>query len=183
MRAVAGRAGSVVETATLAISRPLAHGSPKRLHLALRCDCVVLEKPVSVKRRWLVGLVSALAFFAAAEVASAALEVRLTVSPAKPRAGSPATILLRPYWPYLRDDGSCCRLEPADVDYPFRLEAVSPTGRVRTIRVQQTNDPFVWGSRFVFRSTGRWEIREPHWGPRYVTSGGGRPRIVIRIRG
>lgn len=93
-----------------------------------------------------------------------------------------STILLRPYAIYFREDGSCCRLEPADIDYPFRLEVVSPKGRVFRIAVRRTSDPFVWTSRFVFRSPRRWEVREPHWGPRYSTSAGGRPRIVLRVR-
>jgi hypothetical protein len=156
------------------------HDDPQTKHR--HCRATILSMPV--RRSWLVALAIALAFFAAVESAAAALEVRLTVNPTKPRAGSVSTILLRPYWPYLRGDGSCCRLEPepADVQYPFRLEAVSPAGRVFKIRVHRTNKPFVWSSRFVFRSGGRWVVREPHWGPRYVTSAGGRPRVVIRVR-
>jgi hypothetical protein len=79
-------------------------------------------------RPLLVGLVAALALAAPAE---ASLEVRLSVAPSQPRAGKRIVVQLRPYWTYLRPDGSCCRLEPANVAYPFRLEAVSPHGAGR----------------------------------------------------
>jgi hypothetical protein len=133
-------------------------------------------------RRPLIGFGAALVCLAAAGAASAALEVRLAVDPGKPRAGHASSILLRPYSPYLREDGSCCRLEPADVDYPFRVEAVSPAGRVFRVQVQRTSDPFLWSGRFVFRSAGRWEVRATNWGPRYSASAGGRPRIFVRVR-
>jgi len=127
-------------------------------------------------------VVALFAFLAAAQPAAAALEVRLSTDPSRPRAGQASSILLRPYVPYVREDGSCCRLEPADVDYPFRLEAVSPTGRVFSLRVRRTSDPFLWSGRFVFRAAGRWEVRATNWGPRYSTSAGGRPRIFVRVR-
>jgi hypothetical protein len=134
------------------------------------------------RHRSLVGLAAALAFLTAAGVATAALEVRLEVNPVRPRAGQVSSILLRPYFPYVREDGTCCRLEPTDVDYPFRVEAVSPAGRVFRVRVQRTSDPFLWSGRFVFRSKGRWQIRAANWGPRYQHAPGARPRVFVRIR-
>jgi hypothetical protein len=129
-------------------------------------------------RPLLVGLVAALALAAPAE---ASLEVRLSVAPSQPRAGKRIVVQLRPYWTYLRPDGSCCRLEPANVAYPFRLEAVSPTGRVVRIRVRRAQSRFLWTTAFTFRTPGRWTLREPHWGPDYSTSAGGRPRIRVAV--
>jgi hypothetical protein len=74
-----------------------------------------------------------LAAAAIAPDAAAALEVRLAVTPAAPRAGRTATITLRTYTPVLRPDGTCCLLEPTSVEYPFRVEAESPRGRLYRI--------------------------------------------------
>jgi hypothetical protein len=113
--------------------------------------------------------------------AAAALEVKLSVV-AAPRAGSPSVVQLRPYWTYNRKDGTCCRLVPANVNYPFRVEAVSPAGRVSRIAVHKTKNHFVWAGRFVFRSAGRWTLRAPQWGPRYSRHYGARPRIRVTVR-
>jgi hypothetical protein len=129
-------------------------------------------------RPLLTGLVAALALAAPAE---ASLEVRLSIVPSKPLAGKRTVVQVRPYWTYLRPNGSCCRLEPADVAYPFRLEAVSPTGRVFRLRVRRASNHFLWTSAFAFRTSGRWTLREPHWGPDYSTSAGGRPRIRVAV--
>jgi hypothetical protein len=126
----------------------------------------------------LVALVAALALGAPA---GAAVEVRLSVVPAKPRAGKRTVVQLRPYWTYLRPDGSCCRLEPADLAYPFRLEAVSPAGRVFKLRVRRESNRFLWTTGFAFRTAGRWSLREPHWGPGFSTSAGGRLRISFVV--
>jgi hypothetical protein len=125
---------------------------------------------------------AALVFLALAGGATAALEVRLSVIPARPRTGQRVSVMLRPYRPYLRADGSCCDLEPANVDYPFKIEASSPSGRVFRIRVARKADPYVWTGSFSFRSPGRWEVRATNWGPRYSESAGGRPRIIVRVR-
>ncbi len=113
--------------------------------------------------------------------ALAALEVKLSVV-AAPKAGSRSVVQLRPYWTYKRKDGTCCRLVPADVRYPFRVEAVSPTGRVSRIAVRKTKNRFVWAGRFVFSSAGRWTLRAPQWGPRYSRHFGARPRIRVTVR-
>ncbi|HET7855369.1 MAG TPA: hypothetical protein VFL41_02830 [Gaiellaceae bacterium] len=125
--------------------------------------------------------VAVVAALAVAAPAGAALEVRISVTPAKPRAGQRTVVQVRPYWTYLRPDGSCCRLEPADVTYPFRLEAVSPGGRVFRPRLRRGTNPFVWTTSFTFRARGTWTLREPHWGPGYSTSAGGRPRIRVSV--
>ena len=113
--------------------------------------------------------------------ALAALEVKLSVV-AAPKAGSRSVVQLRPYWTYKRKDGTCCRLVPADVRYPFRVEAVSPAGRVSRIAVRKTKNRFVWAGRFVFGTTGRWTLRAPQWGPRYSRHFGARPRIRVTVR-
>jgi hypothetical protein len=113
--------------------------------------------------------------------ASAALEVKLSLVPSKPTKGTSTVVQLRPYWTYNRPDGSCCRLRPADVRYPFRVEAVSPGGRVTRIVVRRTKDRFVWAGRIVFRTAGRWTLRAPQWGPRYSTHYGARPRIRVIV--
>jgi hypothetical protein len=126
-------------------------------------------------------LAALVAAVALAAPAGAALEVRLSVVPAKPLAGKRTVVQLRPYWTYLRPDGSCCRLEPANVAYPFRLEAVSPTGRIFKLRVRRGSNRFLWTTAFSFRAAGRWTLREPHWGPDFSTSAGGRPRIRVAV--
>ena len=125
---------------------------------------------------------AALAALAFPTSAMAALEVRLAVVPTSPKKGASTVVQLRPYWTYNRPDGSCCRLEPADVRYPFRVEAVSPRGRVMRVVVRRTKNRFVWAGRFRFNSAGRWTLRAPQWGPRYSRRYGGKPRIRFTVR-
>lgn len=113
--------------------------------------------------------------------AAAALEVRLTVVPLAPKKGAKAVVQLRPYWTYLRPNGSCCKLVAADVRYPFRVEARSPAGRVFRLTVRRTSNPYLWAGSFVFRRSGRWTVRAPQWGPRYSTHYGARPRIRVSV--
>ena len=120
----------------------------------------------------------ALAFPASA---AAALEVKLSVVPGSPKKGAAAVVQLRPYWTYNRPDGSCCVLKPAAVTYPFKVQAVSPTGRVTRIVVRRTRNRYVWAGRFVFRTRGKWTLRAPQWGPRYSRNFGARPRIQVIV--
>jgi hypothetical protein len=120
----------------------------------------------------------ALAFPASA---GAALEIKLSVVPASPKKGVSTVVQLRPYWTYNRPDGSCCVLKPAVVSYPFKVQAVSPSGRVTRIVVRRTKNRFVWAGRFVFRSAGSWKLRAPQWGPRYSRHYGARPRIRVTV--
>ena len=126
-------------------------------------------------------LAAALAALAFPASASAALEVKLSLASTAPKKGASAVVQLRPYWTYNRPDGSCCRLRPADVRYPFRVEAVSPSGRVTRLVMRRTSNRFVWSGRIVFRSAGRWTLRAPQWGPRYSTHYGARPRIRVSV--
>jgi hypothetical protein len=123
-------------------------------------------------------VLAALAFPAPA---SAALEVKLSLVPSSPEKGASTVVQLRPYWTYNRPDGTCCRLQPADVRYPFRVEAVSPTGRVWHLVMRRTKNRFVWSGRIIFRARGRWTLRAPQWGPRYSTHYGARPRIRVTV--
>jgi len=141
-----------------------------------------LESAVGESLRGRVVFACAAAALALPASAAAALEVRLRVVPASPKAGARAVVQLRPYWTYLRPDGTCCRLEPADVNYPFRVEAISPSGRVHRIRVHRTSNRYVWAGAFVFRRPGRWIVRDPQWGPGYSTRAGGRPRIRVAVK-
>ncbi len=123
-----------------------------------------------------------LAALAVPASAAAALEVKLSVLPARPKVGARAVVQVRPYWTYKRADGSCCRLVAADANYPFKVEAVSPTGRVHRIAVHRTRNRYVWAGSFVFRTAGRWTVRDPQWGPRYSPHYGARPRILVTVR-
>jgi hypothetical protein len=120
----------------------------------------------------------ALAFPASA---LSALEVRLAVVPTSPKKGASTIVQLRPYWTYNRPDGTCCVLRPADVRYPFRVQAVSPSGRVQQLVMRRTKNRFVWAGRIVFRTKGRWTLRAPQWGPRYSRHYGARPRIQVIV--
>jgi hypothetical protein len=124
---------------------------------------------------------AALGALALPSSALAALEVKLTIVPAAPKKGARAVVQVRPYWTYLRPDGSCCKLVAADVDYPFKIEARSPTGRVFRVNVRRTKNPYLWAGSFVFRRSGRWTVRAPQWGPRYSRHYGARPRIRVSV--
>jgi len=126
-------------------------------------------------------LAAALAALAIPASASAALEVKLSVVPTTPKKGASTVVQLRPYWTYNRPDGSCCQLRPADVRYPFRVEAVSPSGRVTRLVMRRTKNRFVWSGRIVFRAAGRWTLRAPQWGPLYSRHYGARPRIQVLV--
>jgi hypothetical protein len=126
-------------------------------------------------------LAVALAALAFPASASGALEVKLSVVPTTPKKGASTVVQLRPYWTYNRPDGSCCRLRPADVRYPFRVEAVSPSGRVTRLVMRRTSNRFIWAGRIVFRTAGRWTLRAPQWGPRYSRHYGARPRIRVIV--
>jgi len=127
-------------------------------------------------------LAAALAALAFPASAAAALEVKLSIVPTTAKKGSPTVVQLRPYWTYKRPNGSCCRLRPADVRYPFRVEAVSPTGRVSHLVMRRTKNRFVWAGRIIFRTAGPWTLRAPQWGPRYSPHYGARPRIRVTVQ-
>jgi hypothetical protein len=94
-----------------------------------------------------------------AEPTHAAMDTKLSISPQQPRVGERVTIELRPYWPYERSDGSCCRLVAADVRYPFQLQAIGPGGRAALFRPHRTTNRYVWTARYRFSVAGLWRIR------------------------
>lgn len=124
---------------------------------------------------------AALAALAFPASAAAALEVKLSVVPTSPKKGAATVVQLRPYWTYNRPDGSCCVLKRADVRYPFRVEAVSPSGRVTRLVMRRTSIRYLWAGRIRFPAVGRWTLRAPQWGPRYSRHYGARPRITFLV--
>jgi hypothetical protein len=110
-----------------------------------------------VMRRTLVAAPAVVLVLAAP--AGAALDARLAVTPTSPRVGAAATVTIQPYWPFSRADGSCCRRVPAKVRYPFRLQALGPSGSLILFRPQRTADPHLWRARLPFPRPGRWRIR------------------------
>lgn len=114
--------------------------------------------------------------------AGGALEVRLSIEPARPAALEPATITLRSYLPVIRSDGSCCRLEPGGSrSYPFRVEAVSPAGKVMRVPVRPTHRN-LWRGAVTFPTEGRWTIRAANFAQGgYRPAFGSRPRILVKV--
>src|SRR5918996_2898643 len=127
------------------------------------------------------GLIALFACALAAAVApvgaDAALEVRLAVKPARPHAGEEAEIRLRTYTPFVRKDGSCCRLLPSDPrGYPFRVEAVSPGGVTVRVGVSRAGRG-LWRGAFRFGRAGRWQVRVANYAPEYRGA-----RLFARVR-
>jgi hypothetical protein len=121
--------------------------------------------------------VCALTALAVPSGVDAALEVRLAVKPARPHAGEEAQIRLRTYTPFVRKDGSCCRLLASDPQgYPFRVEAVSPHGAVLRVRMSRAR-PGLWRGAFRFLRAGLWQIRVANYAPDYR-----RARIFVAVR-
>lgn len=93
--------------------------------------------------------------------AAGALEVRISIVPKRPAALERTDVVLRTFAPLIRADGSCCRLEPwAPRSYPFRVEAVSPSGKRSRIRVRHV-ERNEWRGAFRFPTAGRWTIELP----------------------
>lgn len=114
--------------------------------------------------------------------AGGALEVKLSIEPARPAALEPVTVTLRTYVTVPRADGSCCRLERGDVrSYPFRVEAVSPTGKVVQLRVRPAG-PNLRRGVATFPTAGRWTLRVANYADGgYRPAFGSRPRITVRV--
>jgi len=134
-------------------------------------------------RHALAAAVAALAALILAATAEAALEVRLSVVPASPRVGQPAKVQAQLLWPHLREDGTCCRLEPARTAYPLRVEAVSPRGRSLRVRLHAVaGRDGLYRARFRFRVAGQWQLLAANWAPSYAHAPGARPRLYFRVR-
>lgn len=114
--------------------------------------------------------------------AGGALEVKLSIEPARPAALEPVTVTLRTYVPVVRQDGSCCRLEPHGArSYPFRVEAVSPGGKVVRVRMRPAEGNLSRGV-LSFPTAGRWALRVANYAQGgYSETLGGRSRIIVRV--
>lgn len=114
--------------------------------------------------------------------AGGALEVTLSIEPARPAAREPVRVTLRTYVPVLRADGSCCRLEPGGVrSYPLRVEAVSPGGKVVAVRVRPSGTNVRRGF-ITFPTAGRWTLRVANYADGgYRPAFGSRPLITFRV--
>jgi hypothetical protein len=112
--------------------------------------------------------------------ASAALVVRMAVSPAHPRAGERVTLVLRTYVPFKAEGRPCdLRLQPWRLRYPFRVEAVSPKDEIIRVHVRQGKSNRYIG-RFRPGVAGTWTIRVTNFGPRYNRCSGGLLRFRVR---
>ena len=113
--------------------------------------------------------------------AGGALEVRLSTVPARPVALEPTRVVLRTYLPLLRSDGTCCRLEPGGPRrYPFRVVAISPSGKTFGVAVQRVR-PNVWHGVFRFRAPGHWQVRVANYDHLGSVLPGARPRLNVHV--
>lgn len=102
--------------------------------------------------------------------------IRLCTQP-RATAGARAEVGLRTYAPYSDE------LRPWRVlDYPFRVQAVAPTGRVFrvAIRPERANR---WIGFFRFAMKGTWIIRVTNFGPSYPKGCGEVLRVRVAKRG
>jgi hypothetical protein len=95
--------------------------------------------------------------------AAGALEARISVSPQRPAALERTTVVVNAFATLIREDGSCCRLEPyAARSYPLRVEAVSPAGKVSRVRMRHARRN-EWRGVVRFAKPGRWRIDMPQF--------------------
>lgn len=114
-----------------------------------------------------------------AQPADAAMCIRLSTEPTRPEAGATATIVLRTFIPLANGE-----LEPWEVrDYPFRVQAVSPAGRVYRVAMEPSqSDPYAWAGSFRFPRRGTWTIRVTNFAPSYPKACGAVLRVRVRPR-
>ena len=118
-----------------------------------------------------IGLLTALSALGLASEANAAMCIRLSTLPAKPTAGGQTIVQLKTY--ATEPDG---RLRPWAVrSYPFRVQAVSPAGRVHRVLVGPSADVYVWRGSFAFPRRGVWTIRVANFA-------GGNPNCAKPLR-
>lgn len=126
-----------------------------------------------IAKTWIVGLLFA---FVTVPSADAAMCIRLSIDPHRPLLGRTAIVQIRTYFP--TPDGD---LEPTVVRrYPFRVEAVSPHGRLFRIRVSPSTNRFAWRGTFRFNAVGVWTVRVRNFGPVYPAGCG--ERLKVRVR-
>lgn len=97
-----------------------------------------------------------------APAADAAMCIRLFAEPAQLHVGAATEVGLRTYAPLVSG-----ALRPWKVRrYPFRVEAVSPIGRVHRVEVRHSRaNPYAWVGSFRFPKPGMWTIRVTNFAP------------------
>jgi hypothetical protein len=112
-----------------------------------------------VRTAWVAGLIALML----APEASAAMCVRLSTRPTQPVVGTRTVVQLETFYPEPHG-----RLTPWAVrDYPFRVEAVSPSSRVHRVVVRLSADVYAWRGSFRFTQQGSWTLRVTNFGPAY----------------
>jgi hypothetical protein len=123
------------------------------------------------------------AFLSSGSAVDAALTARVDVFPSQPQAGQTATIQLRPFVP-LNDGMRPPALVPRD--FPWRVAAISPSGRRIRIRVVRAPDnPHLWSGFIRFRPHGLWTICVLNFsftGHACMARGPGWQRVRVRPR-
>lgn len=131
-------------------------------------------RPLLLARRTVIYLTVVTSALMLTAAATAAMGVQMTVD-RQPQASHAARIELRPFWPFPNGN------EPADVNYPFKVEAVSPNGAIYRVRIARTQNPYVHVGRLTFRGAGRWCLRVTNYGPSYSAYRGHRPRLCVNV--
>jgi hypothetical protein len=81
----------------------------------------------------------------------------LSATPASPIAGQPGSILIHTFVAdSAKPDGVGARWAVAE--YPFRVEAVAPSGAVFAISMARGSDPYIWRGEAIFSETGDWLV-------------------------
>ncbi len=110
--------------------------------------------------------------------AQGAVDLQLAVEPPHPGIGTDARIILRTFSVL---EGSGTRGDPLIIpsSYPWRVQAASPSGIVRRIDVQRTDDPYVWTGSLNFDESGAWIIEVTNYSPGYDPRAGARLRVLV----
>ena len=123
-----------------------------------------------------VTVVALLGVLVSAPTADAAMCIRLSSKPERPVLGHASVVQIKTFYP-IADGG----LEPWIVrGYPFRVEAVSPRGRILRIKVKRSSDPYAWRGTLRFNAVGVWTIRVTNFGPSYTAGCGELLRVRVR---
>lgn len=110
-----------------------------------------------------------------APTAEAAMCIRMSSDSQRPIVGHATTIRFATFYPTAT--GELKRWEVRG--YPFRVEAISPRGRIFRIRVAPSRNPFVWAGAFRFKTPGTWVVRVRNPG---LTPSECGPQLRLRVR-
>ncbi len=106
----------------------------------------------------IIAAVAAVLVIGDAGPASAALCARWSDHPGTVSADSAASISFQTFVPVSTRDGRY-RLDPFALDYPFRVRAISPDGRIEPIRVAPSSENAqTWRGSFVPNQSGTWSL-------------------------